>query len=357
MRFFDNLFKRKPRGAQAPRSQPISYGGPLPTVTPLEFIELKTNATDPNKAKWWALGLGLAGIIVALLTIRSNYAYFRHYYDGFDFDVRIIVGGTLEAMIIAWALIKGWGNHKQMKVAIWFEVVLIATALFHTSQVGQSEQARKIAQATKTEAVADYSTGKSARDEAIAENDRLRRTYQDDRRKYQQDLAVFRQSARAYNSMGLTARDNGQRLGAAPEPPKPPTEPKYVDVPAIKDSVVANTQINVAETTEKAVNHKLLNYLLYLMAFESVASLTAMALLADSSRLRAWLMKLRGQELDAAMKNTPIGISAPAQSHSYGAPTYAPYPNPHANPIGFTYAPGPAPAASSEPPPDPRGKA
>lgn len=243
----------------------------------MQYVQLTESPPDPNRAKYWAVGLSAVASLIALMTIKSNYDYFLQYYEGVALWTRVISFSAVEATIITFPLFKGWGNDRQMKWALIIDVMLIILSLTHTYLVGESTQVKKQAQNMKAEASADFDRMNDAADKIAARN------------KESQDS--YNRAMANYNRAVANARATGD---AAPAPPAPP---QLLTVPQIKQETVAATQINVEQAAEASVPHGFLLKLLYAMIALVVIGWTAMVSLAHSIKIRTWLMKKRSAEI------------------------------------------------------------
>jgi cell division protein FtsB len=195
----------------------------------MQYVELKSSPPDPNRAKYWALGLSAVAALIALMTVKSNYDYFVQYYLGFALAVRIITFAAVEASIITLPLFKGWGNDKQMKWALVVDVLLVILSLTHTYLVGETTQVKIQAQNAKAEATADFERTNNAADKIAARNKDLQDSY---------NRAMVN-----YNRAVANARYTGQ-----PAPP-PPAPPQLLAVPQVKAETVTASQINVEQAS------------------------------------------------------------------------------------------------------------
>jgi hypothetical protein len=243
----------------------------------MRYVELRDKPPDPNRARYYAILLSLAAALIALMTLKTNYDYFKQYYEDFGFWMRLIPFYAVEATIIVLPLTKGWGNHSQWRAAKFFEVALIVLALVHTSLVGQADQAKKQAAKTKAEAQVDFDRSQAAANQVAAQNKQL----QDG---YNRAMSSWRRAA-------TTARLNRQ-----PAPP-PPAAPQLMTVPQIDQSLVSNATLSVEQAAESEVNHKTLLRLLYLMIGVVLGTAITMVSLSDSSRIKAWLLRRRAAEI------------------------------------------------------------
>jgi hypothetical protein len=243
----------------------------------MRYVELRDTPPDPNRARYYAILLSLVAALIAVMTLKTNYDYFRQYYEGFGFWMRLIPFYSVEATVIGLPLVKGWGNHSQWRAAKLFEVGLIVMALVHTSLVGQADQAKKQAAKTKSEARVDYDRSQAAASQIAAQNKQLQEGYD-----------------RAMSSWRRAA--NAARWNRQPAPP-PPQAPQLLSLPKIDQSLLNNATLSVEQVAEAEVNHKTLLRLLYLMIGGVVGTALTMVSLSDSSRVKAWLLKRRAAEI------------------------------------------------------------
>lgn len=243
----------------------------------MQYIELRESPPDPNRAKYWALGLCAVASLIALMTIKSNYDYFLQYYDGFALWARVVAFSAVEMTIITFPLFKGWGNDRQIRWALILDLALIVLSLTHTYLVGESTQAKIQAKNTKAEATADFERTSTAADKIAARNKELQDSYN--------------RAMANYNRAAVNARASGEA------PPSPPAAPQLLAVPQVKQETVDATQINVEQAAEAQVPHSFLLKLLYAMIAVVVIGWTAMVSLAHSVKIRDWLMAKRSAEI------------------------------------------------------------
>ena len=247
-------------------------------MTERRYVELQTKPIDPNKAKWYALALAAAAALFAIMTVRSNFDYFETYYTGWAFWMRVVPFCAFEATIVLLTLTKGWGNPRQMWAALVFEVLMIAIGLTHTYYVSGATQTRISAERSKAAAKVDFSATQEAATRAGEANARLQT-------EYNKALNVWRRAA-------ADARFLRQPIPPAPEPPR------YLEVPQVSQSMVSTAALDVEGKVESEVPHRSLLRLLYLMIALTIGAWTSVVFLADSSRLRYWLLQQLGAELD-----------------------------------------------------------
>lgn len=307
-----NLFKRQP--GRQPFSA-LQYGQALPQATPLKFITLKTGEVDPNNAKWHSLLLSAGAALIAVMTWRTNYDYFVQYYTGHSLWSRVIVFSAIEIASIGLPLTKGWGNYAQMWAGITFDVILILMSITHTFLVSHALEAKTQAEYAKTEAVADFDRGRRERDAAVERNNEIREAYNREQDKFNRLQLTYERSAGAYRISSRIARANNRAVADPPKPPEPPKPPQYVNVPEIRQTVLENSQISVAQASEKAVKHNVLLLLLFGMIIVVIAAAGTLVWLSDSSKIKIWLLKLRRKEIKEAMQSVtssaPEGPAAP----------------------------------------------
>lgn len=254
---------------------------------PVQYLELKEAPIDPNKVRKYAFVLSLVALLIAVVTVRSNYDYFAQYYGGWSFWMRLIPFLAVEATIIALPLAGGWGNRAQWQAAKVCELLLIALALVHTSLVSQSDQARIQATKTKAEAQVDLEREQKQIDKILEQNQRLSDSH---------SLAMMR-----WNRAAATARRMGQAA-----PPAPPA-PQMAVVPQLDQRLVSDATLSTHGASEATVNHRILLRLLWAMIGMVAISSTLMFTLADASKIRAWLLRRKAQAIDA-------GVRAPGQA-------------------------------------------
>lgn len=264
----------------------------------MKYFELNDNPIDPNRSKLWAVLLCLVAVLIALMTIRSNYDYFAQYFDGWAFWMRVIPFFAVEITICLLPLAIGWGNRSQLYAAAVCEVFLIVIALIHTSLVGQSIMAKLQAAKTKSEAQTDFEKTRFTVSAIAASN-------QKSQENYSQQMREWRRAAATAQANNLPA-------------PLPPSAPQMQAVPQINQSLVDNANLNVEEAAEAQVDHNTLLRLLYVMIGGVIATALLLVKLADSSRIKVWLLKLRAQDvrnhnLDALPSRSP-SLRAPAAS-------------------------------------------
>jgi len=259
----------------------------------MRYVELRDNPPDPNRARYYAILLSLAAALIALMTLKTNYDYFKQYYEDFGFWMRLIPFYAVEATIIVLPLTKGWGNHSQWRAAKFFEVALIVLALVHTSLVGQADQAKKQAAKTKAEAQVDFDRSQAAANQVAAQNKQLQDSYN-----------------RAMSSWRRAATTT--RLNRQPAPP-PPAAPQLMTVPQIDQSLVSNATLSVEQAAESEVNHKTLLRLLYLMIGVVLGTAITMVSLSDSSRIKAWLLRRRAAEIMRMTGTSPAIVDTNGQ--------------------------------------------
>src|SRR5262245_61451992 len=143
----------------------------------MDFIKLKSKPVDPNKAKYWALGLVVAAAIFATLTIKSNYDYFLLYFAGWALWLRLVPFFGLETYVVFSPLTKGWGSRRHAYLALVSELILGPGMILHTSLVGNVTQTRIATEKAKAEAQADFDRLKAAQDSATARNRELQEGY------------------------------------------------------------------------------------------------------------------------------------------------------------------------------------
>lgn len=248
----------------------------------IQHIELETKPIDPNRAKYYSLGLAAVAALFALVTIKSNYDYFDAYYTGWSFWLRVIPFLAIEITIIGLTLTKGWGNPRQMWAALAFEVLLMAVGLTHTYYVSGATQTRISAARSKATAKTDFDTTRQAANEAAEMNAKL----QDG---YNKALDKWRRAA-------ADARFLRQPIPPVPEPPH------YLNVPQIRKETTDAATIDVEGKVEAEVPHTFLLWLLFTMIGLVIAAWATLVFLADGSRLRYWLLRQRDEHLDAQMK-------------------------------------------------------
>lgn len=270
----------------------------------INHVELQTKPIDPNRAKYYALGLAAVAGLFALVTIKSNYDYFETYYTGWSFWLRVIPFFAFEATIIGLTLTKGWGNPKQMGAALVFEAALVLVGLTHTYYVSSATQLRHAAAASKAAARQDVGETSRLAREAADTNERLRR-------EYTASLAAWRRAAYVAQANRMS-------------PPVPPAEPQYVEIPKVSQEAVAAASLDVEGRIEGEVPHRLLLRILFVMIGLVIGAWTAVVFLADGSRLRYWLLQQRGARLDEEMK--PAKPVVPLGQQAAPAPVSAPLP-------------------------------
>lgn len=243
----------------------------------IEYRELKHGPINPNRARWYALGLSFVGALFAFLTIKTNWDYFGQYYEGFAFWARVIPFFGVEAAIVALPIFKGFGNKAQGNTALVFEVLLIAGALTHTYLVSDASISKIQAGKTKAEASADFEKNQSVADKITANNQKLQENYT--------------RQMRFWNDAAYVARREGRSA------PPPPQAPKLQDVPQVSQQVVDNSMMSVEQAGESRVSHQTLQRLLFALIGLVTISVTAMVLLADGSRIKAWLLSERAERI------------------------------------------------------------
>lgn len=248
----------------------------------VQYVQLQNRPIDPNRAKYWSIGLAAVACLFALVTIKSNYDYFAAYYDGWSFWLRVIPFMTFEATIIGLTLTKGWGNPRQMTAALVFEVALVAVGLLHTYYVSGATQTRIAAERSKAAAKADFAATSAAAAAAAETNARLQG-------EYNRALANWRRAA-------ADAAYLRRPVPAAPQPPQ------LVAIPQVDQATVATAATDVEGRVEAEAPHKFLTFLLYVLIALVVGAWTSIVFLADSSRLRYWLLRERGRDLDREMR-------------------------------------------------------
>lgn len=243
----------------------------------IEYRELKVGPINPNRARWYSLGLSALGVLFGFLTIKTNWDYFEQYYDGFGFWARVIPFFAVEVAIVILPLFKGFGNKSQGNVALVCELLLVAGALTHTYLVSDASIAKLQAGKTKTEASADFDRAQSVADKVSASNQKLQENHT--------------KQMRFWNDAVAVARREGRRAPAMPE------APKLQDVPQVSQDLVKNATMSVESAGEARVSHQTLQRLLFALIGMVTLSITAMVLLADGSRVKAWLLGQRAEEI------------------------------------------------------------
>lgn len=249
----------------------------------MKYIELKDRPVNPNHVKYYSLVLSGVAALIALVTVKSNYDYFSQYYDGFGFWMRLIPFFAVEIAIITLPLAGGFGNKSQWQAAKVCEVVLIVLSLIHTSLVSQSGQIKIQAEKTKAEAQIDFDRAQTAANQIAAQNKQLQDSYNN-------SMLQWRRAANI-------AKRSDQQIPSAPAPPQ------LMTVPQIDQKLISNSTMSTTNAGESEVSHVTLLRLLYLMIFTVVISATAMVLLADATRIRSWLLKIRAQEIKHTINN------------------------------------------------------
>ena len=250
----------------------------------MKYINLTDKAINPNRAKLWAVGLSIVAALIAMMTIKSNYDYFAQYFDGFAFWMRVVPFFAVETTIISLPLAIGWGNRAQIIAAGVFEIALIVLSILHTSFVGQSIQAKQIAESTRTAASADLERISGLSSAIAARN--------------AQAQALYTSQMKEWRRVADLAKRNDQ------QPPPPPTAPTLEAVPAISNELSTNATLSVEEAAEKQISHAVLLRLLYAMILCVIGAAILMAKLADSVRVRNWLLKQRENEISQAIAAT-----------------------------------------------------
>lgn len=266
----------------------------------VDQVELRASPIDPNRAKYWSWGLVAVAALLCVLTIGSNYDYFIAYFDGWSLWRRLIVFGAIQAAIVLLPLAKGYGNYKQMYLALVFDVVLVIADLTHTYLVGGATQTRIAAERSRASASAMFDRVNDAASRAAGDNARLLANYN-------QELKLWRQAA-------ADARYLGQ-----PVPPMP-QRPQLVEVPQVGKEVVQTAGTDIEAKVEAAAPHSVLLLLLYGMVGLVAAAVGGLVYVADGSRLRAWLLKQRDAQLkhqmDEAARVHPVGEPKPGDTGS-----------------------------------------
>ena len=267
----------------------------------IEYHELKHGPVDPNRARHYAWGLSALGCLFALLTVKTNWDYFEQYYDGFAFWARVIPFFAVEAAIVVLPLFKGYGSKAQGNWALGFEVALIFFALLHTYLVSDYSIAKLQAGKTKTEASADY-------DRRRADADRITKSNKELQENHARLMEGYNRQMRFWNDAAYVARREGR---PAPPAPQPPPTPQFQEVPQLPKAVIDNSLLSVEAAGESRVSHQWLQRLLFLLIGLVTASVTAMVLLADGSRVKAWLLGRREGEIRAGMTGQTQRLTKP----------------------------------------------
>ena len=296
----------------------------------IEYRTMNHKPIDPNHARYYWLGGSALGILFAFLTIRSNWDYFAQYYSGFSFWARVIPFFAVEATIIILPLFKGFGNKAQGHAAIVCELLLAALAFTHTYFVSDASINKLQAGKTKIEASADFDRAQAAADRVTANNERLQENYAK-----QQQLHA-KQMAHWYDAARIT-RSEGRKAPPAPPAPEPP---KLQDVPQVSQSLVENATMSVELAGQAHVSHQTLQGLLFLMIGLVTVSIGAMIWLADGSRIKAWLLSLRAEDIKTQTQGQPQILGSPVS-----APPQQPYVQPVQSPVQ-----SPAPAQPARQP-------
>ena len=271
----------------------------------IQYRPLQHGAIDPNKARWYSLGLSAVGVLFAFLTVKTNWDYFAQFYDGFAFWCRVVPFFGVEAMIIALPAFKGFGSKGQGNMALWCELLLVAGALTHTYLVSDYSIAKLQAGKTKTEASADFDRAQAVSDRVTASNQKL--------------MDSHNRQMRLWRDAVFVAQREGK-----PAPPAPQA-PKLQDVPQVNQNLVNNATMSVEMAGEQRVSHQTLQRLLFLLVGLVTVSITSMVLLADGSRIRAWLLGMRAEEIKTQTKGETrtlgrISMAPPAQPVQAQAP-------------------------------------
>src|SRR5262249_44530319 len=161
----------------------------------IEYREMRHGAIDPNRARYYSIGLSALGVLFAFLTIKTNWDYFAQYYSGFSFWARVIPFFAVEAAIIILPLFKGFGNKAQGHAALVCEALLVAVALTHTYLVSDASIAKLQAGKTKVEASADFDRAQAAADRVTENNQRLQENYAQQQRNYNQQMRHYYDAA------------------------------------------------------------------------------------------------------------------------------------------------------------------
>lgn len=248
----------------------------------VNYLHLREKPIDPNRVKNYAFILSGAAALIALVTIKSNFDYFSQFYSGYSFWMRVIPFFAIEGTIITLPLVGGFGNHAQWKAAKICEVVLIALSLTHTVLVSQSDQAKILATKTKAEAQADYDRANTLADRIATQNQNLQDSY---------NTALAQ-----WNRAATIARRRHV------QPPSAPIAPQLMTVPQVNRKLIDNATLSTEDVVEAQVPHKTLMFLLFGMIGAVIGSATWIFMMADASRVRAWMLRRKARALNRAMK-------------------------------------------------------
>lgn len=266
----------------------------------IEYRELKHGAINPNRARWYSLGLSVLGALFAFLTIKTNWDYFGQYYSGFGFWARVVPFFAVEAAIIILPLFKGFGNKAQGNTALVCELLLVGAALTHTYLVSDASITKLQAGKTKAEASADFDRSQNVADKITANNLKLQENHT--------------KQMRFWNDAAYVARREGRNA------PKPPEAPTLQIVPQVNQDIVKNANLSVEQAGEARVSHQTLQILLFAMIGLVTITITAMVLLSDGSKIKAWLLGQRAEKI----KNETLGDTKPLWGVRRQAPQMSP---------------------------------
>lgn len=286
----------------------------------IKYHELRQKAIDPNRARWYALGLLAVAALFACLTIKTNWDYFEQYFTGLAFWMRVIpFMFGVEGLIIILPLFKGFGNKAQGWWAIIFKVALMALAGAHTYLVSDYTIAQKAASKTKQEAVADLGARQAEVDKIASANQKARESYERQQKNYSTQMRYWYDAA-------AVARLEGRK---APPAPKAPDPPQPLEVPKVSQGLVDNASLSVEQAGAARVSHQTLQRLLFAMvALASVAIMTMVGL-ADGTRVRSWFLLWRAKavnNLKGETENLPTTAQNLSASGPQGQPASAPPP-------------------------------
>jgi hypothetical protein len=257
------------------------------------YKNLKMSAANPNMAKWYAWGLVCCAAFIALLTFRSNFEYFLHYYFGWGLKTRVTVFWGVEAFLILAPLSKGYGNAEQIRWAFRFEAALIPLLFLHTYLVGEWTETRKEATETKIAATADLSREREAAEKVAQQNQKSQDSFNLSQRNY--NAALWR-----YERLKRQALRDGTSM---PSMPVAPPQPQLVPVPKINEGLVSNSTMAVADVVQSKVDHNTLRALQFLILLCAVAGTATIVVLSDAMKVRGWFMKHRQDDLNNAMQS------------------------------------------------------
>lgn len=260
----------------------------------IKYHELRQKPIDPNRARWYALGLSAVGALFACLTIKTNTDYFAQYYTGAGFWLRVIPFYAIEGTIVVLPLFKGFGNEAQGRWAFWLDLVLIAAAATHTYLVSDASITKAQMSKTKMEASADLGARQAEVDKIAAANQKMLDTYSGQQKNYNMQMRHWYDAARVARSEGRPA----------PPAPPAPTQPQLLDVPKVSQTLVDSATVSVELAGLARVSHHTLQGLLFLMVGLVVLSISLMVQLADGTKIKAWFLRWRAKAVDGLKGET-----------------------------------------------------